>query len=473
MGYGRAVKRLPLLLAPVLAAALAVALPAAQAAPSPVEPAAKPKPPVSDVFPYCSWWLETTPQTMNVAFPDTSATYWTTPYLALPGMSIEVAGTFPETRFLAFTAYNNAGGVYESATGAPSQVTDFDIVPATGTPQPNPWAETSAPDTPAGGTFTVTLREDVDPGDGNALPILPPDPQPQGNAPANLGFLVMRVYLPAGGAQDVALPKLTVVDAQGKRTTLPTCSGKGIAALGKIGKAKKFLSIMKQIKAGTWPAPQPAPCTTQPGGCPPENSFFRASASTTNGFFPNNANAYASMLFTPTPGEVVVIKMLAPTSPWNVEGGTTPVPWPNDDYQLRYWSVCNNVYAPPYPAVANPNPKKGTTYGCVADNAAVRDDEGYVTIAISPPRSRPSNATTAKGVNWLPTSVSKPKDTEMVALRNMLASEGFANAIQNVPSGSDAAATAAVMGDYYPEVAVCTTAEFESGGAAGCLSANQ
>jgi hypothetical protein len=227
---------------------------------------------VADVFPYCSWWLETTPETMNVAFPDTSATYWTTPYLALPGMSIEVAGTFPETRFLAFTAYNNAGGVYESATGAPSQVTDFDIVPTPGTPEPNPWAVTSAPDTPAGGTFTVTLREGVNPGDVNALPILPPDPQPQGNAPANLGFLVMRVYLPEGGAQDVALPKLTVVDAQGKRTTLPTCNGKGIAALGKIAKAKKFLSIMKQIKAGTWPSPQPPPCATDPGGCPPEKS---------------------------------------------------------------------------------------------------------------------------------------------------------------------------------------------------------
>ena len=465
-------KRLPLLLAPVLAAALAAALPTAQAGPAPAAPTAKPKPVIASVFPYCSWWLETTPQTMNVAFPDTSATYWTTPYLALPGMSIEVAGSFPETRFLAFTAYNNAGGVYDSATGAPSQITDFDIVPAPSSPQPNPWAETSAPNTPAGGTFTVTLRDDVDPGDINALPILPPDPQPQGTAPANLGFLVMRVYLPEGDAQDVALPKLTVVDAKGKRTALPACSGKGTAAIGKIGKAAKFLSIMKQIKAGTWPTPQPAPCTTDPDGCPPENSFFRATSATTNSFFPNDANAYASMLFTPTPGEVVVIKMLAPTSPWNVEGGTTPVPWPTDDYQLRYWSVCNNVYASPYPVVANPKPPKGMTYGCVADNAAVRDDAGYVTIAISPPRSRPSNATTANGVNWLPTSVSKPKDVEMVALRNMLASAGFANAIQNVPSGSNAAATAAAMGDYYPEVAVCTTADFERSGAAGCFAAS-
>ena len=79
-------KRFPLLLAPVLAAVLAATLPIAQAGPAPAAPTAKPKPVIASVFPYCSWWLETTPQTMNVAFPDTSATYWTTPYLALPGM---------------------------------------------------------------------------------------------------------------------------------------------------------------------------------------------------------------------------------------------------------------------------------------------------------------------------------------------------------------------------------------------------
>jgi hypothetical protein len=55
----------------------------------------------------------------------------------------------------------------------------------------------------------------------------------------------------------------------------------------------------------------------------------------------------------------------------------------------------------------------------------------------------------------------------------MLASEGFANAVQNVPSGSNAAATAAVMGDYYPDVAVCTTADFERGGAAACFGASE
>ena len=102
----------------------------------------------------------------------------------------------------------------------------------------------------------------------------------------------------------------------------------------------------------------------------------------------------------------------------------------------------------------------------------MRDDEGYVTVAISTPSSRPTNATAGNGVNWLPTSVEKPKAMEMVALRNMLPSEGFDFAVQNVESGSDAVATADAMGDYYPVTAVCSKAEFEKVGAEGCLAAN-
>ena len=29
-------------------------------------------------FPFCSWWTEMTATTVNVAFPDSNAAYWTT-----------------------------------------------------------------------------------------------------------------------------------------------------------------------------------------------------------------------------------------------------------------------------------------------------------------------------------------------------------------------------------------------------------
>ena len=66
----------------------------------------------------------------------------------------------------------------------------------------NPWQVTA----PSGGEFTVTLSPDAAPDDTNTLPILPSDPQPSGTLPANLGYLVMRVYLPQGGPSAVEMP---------------------------------------------------------------------------------------------------------------------------------------------------------------------------------------------------------------------------------------------------------------------------
>jgi hypothetical protein len=37
-------------------------------------------------FPFCSWWTETTATSLNVAFPDASAAYWTTPLLITPDL---------------------------------------------------------------------------------------------------------------------------------------------------------------------------------------------------------------------------------------------------------------------------------------------------------------------------------------------------------------------------------------------------
>jgi hypothetical protein len=46
-------------------------------------------------FPYCSWWTETTAETMNVALPDTGAAYWTTPFKAEPGLRIRSTAPTP------------------------------------------------------------------------------------------------------------------------------------------------------------------------------------------------------------------------------------------------------------------------------------------------------------------------------------------------------------------------------------------
>ena len=59
-------------------------------------------------FPGCSWPLETTPSKVNVAAPDPYATYWTTPFIAGAGNSLTIRGSFPTSRFMSFTVYNDS-----------------------------------------------------------------------------------------------------------------------------------------------------------------------------------------------------------------------------------------------------------------------------------------------------------------------------------------------------------------------------
>lgn len=407
-------------------------------------------------FPTCSWWLETTATSMNVAFPDTSATYWTTPYLAEPGMKIRVEGTYPDSRFMSLTVYDNTFG-YFTNNGVESQLTDYQINPLPGAD--NPWVTPSAT---MGGGYEITLQPNVTASESNVIPILPATSTSNNGLPENMGFLVMRVYLPTSGPQAVVLPKLTIINADGTSTALGMCTKRDRKKVMKSHYGLKLAKAIKKIKNG----PSPAPCGTT---CPPNYEFFRATTSTTGAFFPNAVSAYLSMLFTPEREQVVVIKLLPPTSPYQAGGtGTIPVPWPNDAYQLRYWSVCNNVYAAPYPVVANSRGKNGITYGCVADSQAVRNADGTVTVAISKPAFRPKNATAAQGVNWLPTSVKYPKAMEMVALRNML-TNNFTNSALNAPQNGNPADAEAAMGAYYPSVWVCTKAQFEAHGTADCI----
>jgi len=418
-------------------------------------------------FPYCSWWVVTTPETMNVAYPDTSAIYWTTPFVAKPGESIVVNGTFPEARFMSLTVYDNSFDDF-TTNGVNSQIDDYQILPDEGST--NPWDPSAPAGADSGGSFTVTITPKASASVPNTLPILPQDPVSSSLFPARTGFLIYRVYLPEGGMQAVSLPSLTLLGPTGKKTSLSRCSGKDQAALAKTARGLKLLALMKKLKdGGTGAAPEL--CSTNGGSCPPNYQFFRPTPAVTGKLFPNASNAYAAMTFPPTTGQAVVIRLLAPTSPAGVGGGTSPIPWPTDDYQVRYWSVCNNIYAVPFPVVANRSPQ-GTTYGCVSDSEAVLDSDGYATFVITKPGERPSKATTTNGYNWIPTSLKKGSTTEMVAVRNMLPSADFPESVLAAPPNGVPGDTAEAMGEYYPTVATCSLADFEAGGGDACFTAD-
>jgi hypothetical protein len=62
-------------------------------------------------FPFCSWWTEMTATTVNVAFPDSNAAYWTTPFAVTNDLTaIIVDGQYVDGRYFSITAYNNSGG---------------------------------------------------------------------------------------------------------------------------------------------------------------------------------------------------------------------------------------------------------------------------------------------------------------------------------------------------------------------------
>ena len=88
-----------------------------------------------------------------------------------------------DSRFRSFTT-----------NGVASAIADYRIVPDPG--GVNPWRQ------PSGefGSYTVSVRADINSPDVNALPLAPSD-TPDGAT----GYLILRTYLPAGGPAAVEL----------------------------------------------------------------------------------------------------------------------------------------------------------------------------------------------------------------------------------------------------------------------------
>lgn len=427
------------------------------------------------VFPGCAWPVESTPTSANVLYPDSNSTYWTTPYRVTPGRRIFLRGAYPIARYFSIQAYDNDAQPY-SVRGVSSSLTDYEIVPRTGT---NPWGVPSGASTAATARYTVTLRSlraargtaftgAAGSRPANTLPIGPVHPT-AGALPADVGFLMMRVYLPPGlDFSTVTLPAITIKDPGHRAVTLHHCGkGEGTKRLGASGLGRKILKVV----AGGSAAPAP-PCVPGAAGCPPNLQFF-VPKSGSDIPFPNTTSGYAAAFFTPQPGKVVVIRATVPSSPFAWHGGESPAPWPRSGaarWQVRYWSLCNYVYAKPFPVVVAPGPNGTTLYGCAADLQVPTTGAGTATVVLSFPADRPANATAADGVAWLPMSTSNPTATEQVSLRNMLISTTFAHS-PKAAAGDSVAQAKDALGAYYPQTAMCDVAAFEAGGASACLAA--
>ncbi len=425
----------------------AAALTAAALAGPALDAPAWAQPATAPVTPSCAWTAHSAASD-NVLAPDSAAIYYLLPFTAQAGLRIRLSGRYPDARYASLQAYD-AGGSLFTVNGVSSALTDYQIQPERGSV--NPWQPPAWPGRrrPAGGRFTVTLRSDVSPGQVNTLPLAP-----AGTATGTEGYLVYRVYLPAGGDfSRVPLPAVTFT-ANGVTVAVPTCAASGASARP-AGAPSLSRAVARSAATGSAAT-----------GSAATGSVVFTRAAVSSGGFPNADSGYLLAVVTPPgDGDVVVIRGRAPT--WS--RGSHPSPWPARGVDMRYWSMCDYLATAVIPLVVNPLPDGATDYGCRDDAQTALDRHGDYTYVVGTEAQRAA-IEAMRGATFVPFSTAQPATTHVLLLRNMLPSPDFAAAVQNVPPGSGAAGAAQVMGPYYPRAAVCPLATLAASGAGACLA---
>jgi len=412
-----------------IALGLAMTLPACSSARSSGSAAAGGSQPAVLPGMSCGWPTELSAQTDNTAFPDAAEEIFGGPIVASAGARIVLSGRFPDARYASVQVYTPGG--------AGASLPDYRIAPQPGSL--NPWQQQAAP----GGRFTVTIRPDPAPGQANTLPL------PAGTTSRHPGYLVYRIYLPAGDASAVPLPVLTV-EQGGAARTLPACP---------------LHNAPVTFPAVSGSAAPAASAGGSGAAVPPPLEFYTARQSFSNAGLSNvdTSHVYAYLGRPPAP-DVVIVTGKAPS----FAPGSHPSPWPARGEDVRYWSMCMGVLVRGVPLVANKLPGGGTDYGCRADEATRLNAAGDYTYVIGSESQRAA-VSRVPGVTFLPFSTTRPAGPYLLALRYLLVSPSFTHSPQNVTQADDPAAAAAVMGSYYPRAVVCPLATLTAKGPQACL----
>jgi len=364
----------------------------------------------------CAWPFLVTSETLNLAYPDPSSTYWAALIALGEGDALSLRGSYPSARFMAVTLYDLAGNILE-------QLTDYEIEPEPGSANP----------------FAVA---DPPPGSGRSWQIRVVPAQSGAGGPNLMrldagdvgGWLVYRVYLgnPAGDLTGGA--PLPTIDRYRDGRLLESRAP-----------CTTFLPGTQIANLVARTMPEPVLVTAAPEMVRIAND---------GGLFVNAANAYLSGFADAAPERILVVRGKLPTTP-NTGAGQSVV----GDFDMRYFSITSNLNQKPYPVVAG-----------LYDAELPLDEQGFYTVVIAQDGEGPTNAVAANGVAVLSWG-GGPSET--VIVRNMLPASDFAPTVQDVTPSvygqpSDAAA---VMGEFYPAIVECTRAEFEATGAPGCFAA--
>jgi len=366
----------------------------------------------------CNWFPAFNAQNNNSVFPETSASYWIAvgPSSPTSDMQLNIAGNYLDARYFSLHVYDGTGE-------AEDHLPDYQIVPDAGS-QNTFSAATQRSGAAPGGSYSAHLVF------GAAPAIRATNTLYRGTNPIlsstlkQRTYLLLRVYVPADGAGadgGYNLPQLVLHSASGDVPLSQTPDSANCQALynGYVQSSSTHPTLV--------------PATPQN---PPAFQSYRGNI-LSKGVFRNDDIAYVFATTTLNDGQVQLVRGQAPSFTDQSGGPVAP--------QLRYWSICQNDY------------NTETVSACLTDRDAVLDSSGYYTVVISDPATRPANATTANGFNFLPYGTDA--DPGAIILRNMLPNADFTQAAQNVPAGGSPASS---MGNYAPVGTYCSQAVFEA-----------
>src|SRR3954447_22352166 len=211
------------------------------------------------------------PATVNVAYPDDSAQYYSGAYQLLPGTRIRIHGQFPHARYMSFN-------VYDAAQRPLDGLADVVIRPDTGSG--NPFAF-GAERTFAKRDYTVFI--DTGPRPEKRAPNTLYTGTGQNGAPNTSGTFIYRIYIPDKGRDDaggVGLPTVTVEPSDGPGANgqpspcadqqKPSVGGVNEAVAGQAGpdrpaspagppRWRKFVNVFSSVAIGVTGSQQAGP----------------------------------------------------------------------------------------------------------------------------------------------------------------------------------------------------------------------
>jgi hypothetical protein len=374
------------------------------------------------------------PATVNVAYPDQAAVYYSGAYAAVPGTRLRITGRYPHARYMSFNVYDNIQRPLDA-------LADVQLAPDKGSV--NPFVR-GASRTVARRSYTAFVNFGAIP-KKRARNTLYTGTGQEG-APNVDGTFIYRVYVPDRGLDEsggVGVPTVTLeLAGNGQRPPKSVCAG-----FAKPSGA----SVNQQVAASNGlPVAPPAPGRSPPVwrkfvnlprsfaetildneySDPARRSYESSGAYDLGGKGGFLSNIHNSYLYTPIAkdnGLVLATRMRAPTFP-----NTRPPARRMPGGQLRYWSMCQN------------ESQSQRFIACKTDDQTTVGRGGFANFVVSTPDERPANARPACGVTWIPWG---PQAGGVLIYRHMLPNPAFGQAIQRVPAQGK---EAAVMGSYFP-----------------------